>query len=150
MKMAAAAVVLAAGLASSPAVPADDQDAIDYRNHIMQTLEEQLAAIDLILDRKAPSDNLAVHARVLAVTALQAKQAFTPKVPGGKSRLEVWSNWPDFARRLDALVAATDGLAKVAKTGGAVALGPKLKSTLDCEGCHAMYMTQPPRAASAR
>jgi cytochrome c556 len=133
-------VALATWLAVSASVSADDQDVIDYRQHVMKSMGEQLAAIHMILDKKAPADNLAVHMKVLAVTATQAEKAFEPKVQGGNSKPAVWSSWPDFAKRLDTLVASTSELAKTAQSGGAVALGPKLESALNCQSCHDTYM----------
>jgi cytochrome c556 len=106
----------------------------------MKSMGEQLAAIHMILDKKAPADNLAVHVKVLAVTAVQAEKAFEPKVPGGNSKPAVWSSWPDFAKRLDTLVASTSELAKTAQSGGAPALGPKLEAALNCQSCHDTYM----------
>lgn len=136
---------LAALLLGSAAVRADDQDVIDYRVHVMKTLAEELGSINMILARKAPADNLAAHVQALAVTAPQARKAFEPKVAGGKSRPEVWANWTEFAKQLDALVSQTDGLAKTVKDGGAAALAPKIQS-LNCQSCHDTYMA--PSAAS--
>ena len=142
MSRVAKAVALAALLAASGLASADDQDVIDYRKHIMTTLGEQLAAVGMILDKKAPPDSFAVHLQALAVTATQAKKAFEPKLPGGNSRPEVWSNWADFAKQLDALVASTGELAKAAKDGGVAGAAPKVKS-LDCKSCHDTYMVPP-------
>jgi cytochrome c556 len=133
-------VALATLLAVSASVFADDQDVIDYRKHVMKSMGEQLAAIHMILDKKAPADNFAVHVKVLAVTATQAEKAFEPKVPGGNSKPEVWSNWADFAQQLNALVASTVDLAKTAQSGGVAAVGPKLATALNCQGCHDTYM----------
>ncbi len=129
---------LAVLLSVSATAPADDQDTIDYRQHVMNTLGEQLAAVDMILARKAPPDSFAVHMQVIATAASQAKKAFEPKVPGGKSKPQVWSSWPDFAQRLDVLVAASTELAKAAKDGPGT-VGPRIKATLDCDGCHQIY-----------
>ncbi len=118
---------------------ADDQDVIDYRVHIMKSMSEDLGAINMILDKKAPADNLAAHAKALAVIATQSKKAFEPKMQGGHSRPEVWSSWADFAKQLDALVAATDALAKAAD-GGPSAVAATLKQ-VDCKSCHDTYMT---------
>lgn len=134
----AKAFALAAALAASGTVFADAQDAIDYRRHVMKTMGEQMAAIRMILDKKAPADNLAVHLAVIATTAPQAKKAFEPNVPGGKAKPDVWTNWADFSKRLDTLVAATDELAKAAKSGGAAAVDSKLQS-LNCQNCHETY-----------
>ena len=133
------ALVLAGILSVSSVAHADDQDAIDYREHIMKTMGEQVAAIRMILQQKAPATNFAVHVRILAVTAATAKKAFEPKVPGGEAKPDVWAQWPDVARRFDALVAATDDLAKSAKEGGVPATAPKVEAALTCNGCHDTY-----------
>ena len=126
------------GCASLPS-RADDQDVIDYRTHVMNTMGEQMGAIGLILDNKVPADNLATHLKVLAVTATQAKKAFEPKVPGGNAKPEVWKDWADFSKRLDDLMAATAELAAAAQHESAAALGGKMGSTLKCKSCHDTY-----------
>jgi cytochrome c556 len=118
---------------------ADDQDVIDYRTHVMKTLDEQLGAVGIILENKVPADNFATHLQVLAVTATQAKKAFEPKVPGGNAKPEVWSNWADFSKRLDELVATTADLASAAQHDSVAVVGGKLKSTLKCKSCHETY-----------
>jgi cytochrome c556 len=133
-------VALATLLAASAVAFADDQDVIDYRKHVMKSMGEQLAAIHMILDKKAPANNFAVHLQVLAVTATQAEKAFEPNVPGGNSKPAVWASWADFAKRLDALVASTAELAKAAQSGPVTAVGPKLESALNCQSCHDTYM----------
>ncbi len=122
---------------------ADDADAIDYRKHVMKTLGEQLAAIDMIVAKKAPPDAFAVHMKTIAVTATQAKLAFENKVAGGNSKPEVWSNWADFAKRLDAMITASNELAKGATAANWATVGPKINAALDCEGCHKVYMVPP-------
>lgn len=118
---------------------ADDQETIDYREHIMKTMGEQVAAMNQMRQGKIAPDNLAVHAEILAVTAATAKNAFTPKVVGGEAKADVWANWQDFSKRLDELVAATTDLAKSAKQGGLTAASPKLLGALPCKGCHETY-----------
>jgi cytochrome c556 len=121
---------------------ADDQEVIDYRRHIMAALHEQAALIDMIAKKKAPDGDFAIHAQAFAVTAAQAKKSFEANVEGGKSTPEVWSNWNDFSKRLDAMTAAAEELAKAAKTGGLAAATPKLQAALECNSCHAVYMKQ--------
>ena len=118
---------------------ADDQDVIDYRQHIMKTLGEQMDAVGMILENKAPPDNFATHMKVLAVTATQAKKAFEPKVPGGNAKPEVWSDWADFSKRLDEFVAGTSELAAAAQKDPVASVGGKLRSTLKCKSCHDTY-----------
>ncbi|HEY6483972.1 MAG TPA: cytochrome c [Steroidobacteraceae bacterium] len=140
MRIVAQGLLLAVSLAVTASAFADDQDVIDYRKHIMKSMDEQLAAIHMILEKKAPADNFAVHLQILAVVATEAKSAFEPKVPGGNSKPEVWSNWADFAKRLDGLVSSTADLAKAAQADGVAAVGPRLQSALDCKSCHDLYM----------
>jgi cytochrome c556 len=125
-------------LAATPS-HADDQDVIDYRRHIMKTMGEEAAILGMIMQQKAPATDFAAHVQVLATTAATAKQAFEPKIAGGDSKPEVWAQWADFAKRMDALTAATADLAKSAKDGGVAAAGPKIQTALTCKGCHDTY-----------
>jgi cytochrome c556 len=119
---------------------AEDQDVIDYRQHVMKTIGEQTAIIDMILQKRIPAVNVAIHARVLAITVSTTKKAFEPRVWGGNSKPDVWAKWQDFSKRLDELAAASEDLAKAVKTEGAVRMVPNLKSSLKCESCHDEYM----------
>jgi cytochrome c556 len=118
---------------------ADDQDTIDYRQHVMRTLGEEVAALNLMLERKVPPDSFATHVKVLAVVAQQAKKAFEPEVVGGHAKAEIWDKWDDFAKRLDELVASTANVAKVAESGGMAAAAPAVPAALTCKGCHDTY-----------
>lgn len=136
-------VVAAAAMLATIIVPAiaqaDDQDTIDYRQHVMNTMGDQLVLINQIVQKKAPADNLADFAQILAMTAATAQSAFKPNVAGGDSKPAVWTSWPDFSKRLDALVASTADLAKAAKAADTAALASKV-AALDCAGCHQVYM----------
>ena len=124
------------------AVRADDQDAVDYRKHIMNGIDQQAAAISMIVAKKAPVDHFATHAKTLAISTGMAKKAFEPKMEGGDSKPQVWANWDDFSKRMDALVAASDDLAKTAASGSVAASGAKLQAVMaTCKGCHDQYMT---------
>ncbi|HTW74513.1 MAG TPA: cytochrome c [Steroidobacteraceae bacterium] len=133
-----AALWLAAGLWPS-GVRADDQDVIDYRQHVMSTLGDQMLLIEQIIQKKAPADDLNTFARILAMDAALAPSAFKPDVAGGKSKPNVWTNWADFSRQLDALAARAADLQQAAKTGDLAAVAAKA-AALDCMGCHATYM----------
>ena len=69
------------------AAVADDQDAVDYRKHVMSTLGEQAAAIDQIIAKKAPADAFAVHVKTIAIAAGQTKLAFERLVIDNMQRL---------------------------------------------------------------
>lgn len=138
---AGATFLLIAVATLSGAAYADDQDTIDYRGDIMQSLGEQTAAIEQILQHQAPADNLALHAQSLVLIAAMAKKAFEPNVAGGESKPEVWTNWADFSKRLDELVADTQAVARAGKDSGAAA-APMLAVAHSCQDCHDIYREQ--------
>jgi cytochrome c556 len=125
-------------LSAAATAQADDQDVIDYRRHIMHTMGEQVATLGMIMEQRAPATSLATHAQILAITASTAKKAFEPDVAGGEAKPEVWAQWADFAKRLDALAAAAGELAKSAQGNNVAAAAPKMKD-LGCKGCHDTY-----------
>lgn len=125
--------------AAPGAATGDDQDVIDYRQHVMKTIGEQVGAIQLILENRVPADNLVAHLQAIAATAPQAKSAFAPEVAGGRSKPEVWANWDDFSRRLDKFAAGAREVADAAASGDAAAAAARLPAALDCKGCHEAY-----------
>ena len=58
--------VVFAGMMAAGMARADDKDVIDYREHIMKALEEQTAAIGMIVSTQIPPDNVAAHASAIA------------------------------------------------------------------------------------
>jgi cytochrome c556 len=132
---------VAAMLAAIPAVAgaAEDKDVIDYRQHIMETLDAQTAAIGMIVSTQITEENLVAHAEAIALTAKQALISFKPKVAGGESKPEVWTNWADFEKRMNDFVEKTDKLAKSAKTGGVPVVMEQMVDALTCKSCHDLY-----------
>jgi cytochrome c556 len=133
--------LLAAAVMLPNAARADDEDTIAYRQHIMKTVGELSAALGQIVQKKvvvAP-DAFVSHTEALAVTAKMAKATFQPKVLGGESKPEVWSNWADFSKRLDELTAYTETVASAAKSGGIAAAGPRITDAHVCKDCHDHY-----------
>jgi cytochrome c556 len=130
---------LVMAMLASTLARADDDDAIEYRQAIMKTMGEQSAAISLILEKKAPPENLAVHARILAVAASTALKAFEPRVIGGHATAEVWSKWPDFSRRMNELTSVLEAFSRTVERGGLSAAAPKVSAVLTCKGCHDLY-----------
>jgi len=118
---------------------AEDKDVLDYRMHIMHTLNEQSAALGLILSGAIPETNGAAHMEAIALTASTALKAFEPKVRGGEAKAEVWTNWPDFSKRMNEFARLTREAAKVAKEQGFGAAGPIIVDALTCKSCHEVY-----------
>jgi cytochrome c556 len=138
----AAGVAFLAATASSAPVFADDQDVIDYRQHAMKSMGEQMAAIAQILQQKAPADHFATHLQTIAVIAATTLKTFEPNVAGGESKPEVWTNWADFSKRMNEFSANAAELAKAGTDGGIPAVGPKLQAALACDNCHDVYRVQ--------
>jgi cytochrome c556 len=129
-------------LALPGAVFADNKDVIDYREHIMNTLNEQAAAAGMILSGAVPDDNLTAHLEAIALSARIALKAFQAKVPGGEAKPEVWANWADFSKRMTEFAQKTDELAKMAKTGNKDAVFSNVVDALSCKSCHDTYRNE--------
>jgi cytochrome c556 len=132
-------LLLAAAPFASTVAQADDEDTIAYRKHIMKTLDEQTAAIGMILSGVIPDDNLQLHMDAIATTAAMALRSFEPNVPGGDAKPEVWSNWEDFSKRMNTFAEKTANMAKVAREEGPENAGELAIEALDCKSCHKVY-----------
>lgn len=122
-----------------PSARADDKDVIEYRKHIMNTLNEQSAALGQILSTVVPDDNAVAHINAIALTASTALKAFEPKVPGGQAKPAVWANWADFSKRMNEFAQRTAQAAKVAKEQGKEAALSNILDQLTCKSCHEVY-----------
>jgi len=118
---------------------AEQGDAIDYRQHIMNSLNEQAGALGEILSGAVPDDNVIAHLDALALIASTALKAFEPKVPGGEAKPEVWSNWADFSQRMNEFAKGTAAMAKLAHEQGKEAGLAKVMDALSCKKCHDTY-----------
>jgi cytochrome c556 len=122
-----------------PSARADDKDVIEYRKHIMNTLNEQSAALGQILSTVVPDDSAVAHINAIALTASTALKAFEPKVPGGQAKPDVWANWADFSKRMNEFAQKTAQAAKVAKEQGKEAALSNILDQLTCKSCHEVY-----------
>ena len=100
---------------SAASARADDKDVIEYRQHIMNTLNEQSGALGQILSTVVPGDNTTAHLQTIALASSLALKAFEPKVPGGEAKPEVWSHWPDFSKRMTDFAQKTAEMAQIAR-----------------------------------
>jgi cytochrome c556 len=122
---------------------AEGAEFIDYRQHIMKTLGEQAQALAMIVQQKAPAENLQLHVEALAMASTQALKAFEPQVEGGNSKPEVWAQWPDFSTRMRQMVEGIAQLQKLGKAGNRSAMASKMSALLACDGCHGAYLESP-------
>ena len=137
-----------AGLALTPMLTTaatDNKDVIDYRQHIMNSLNEQAGALGQILSGAVPDTNVISHLDAIALAASTALKAFEPKVPGGEAKPEVWSNWADFSKRMNEFAAGTAKMAKTAHEEGKDAALAQVIDALSCKSCHDTYRKELPK-----
>ena len=134
-------IAAAAFLACMAFVPAhaDDKDVIEYREHIMKSLNAQAAVLGQIVSYAVPNDNLQAHMDAIALLASTALEAFEPKVPGGEAKPVVWSQWPDFSKRMREFAEKTAAAAKLGHTSSPEEALANMLDVMDCKGCHDTY-----------
>src|SRR5581483_653164 len=135
-------------LAASPIVTMaapTDKEVIEYREHIMNTLNEQAGALGEILSNAIPDDNVVSHLDAIALTASTALKAFEPKVQGGEAKPDVWANWPDFSKRMNEFAQKTAEMAKMAHDQGKDAALSEVLDALSCKSCHDTYRKEKPK-----
>jgi cytochrome c556 len=145
MKRFLAAPLLALSLLPQ-ASTADDQDVIDYRRHIMETLKAQTAALGMIMSGAIPDDNAIAHMDILAATAATALKSFEPKVEGGDAKAEVWAQWDDFSARMNDFAAKTAEMSKTAHEKGKDEALLLVMDALACKQCHDTYRVKKPNS----
>lgn len=121
---------------------AGDKEVIAYRESIMKAMNEHSAALGQILSGAVPDDNAVTHLEAIALLASTAPKAFEPKVQGGESKPEVWTNWADFSQRMDVFVKNTAEAARVANEEGKDAALSNILDALDCKSCHDRYRVE--------
>jgi cytochrome c556 len=136
------ATTVVAAVSSISAVHADDKSAIEYRQHIMTTLNEQAAALGQIISTAIPADNTAAHFEAIALTAKIALKAFQPNVPGGEAKSNVWSDWADFSKRMNEFAQKTRESARIAKEQGNDAALATIVDAFTCKSCHDVYRNE--------
>jgi cytochrome c556 len=117
----------------------DDKDVVDYRQHIMKSLEQQTAALGQILSGAGPAENTVAHMETLALTASIALKSFEAKVPGGAAKPEVWKDWADFSKRMKEFAEKSAEMAKIGREQGADQAALHVIEALPCKGCHDVY-----------
>ncbi len=145
MKRIVAAPLLALCLLPMASI-ADDQDVIDYRKHIMNTLQAQVAALGMIMSGAIPDDNVVAHIDIIAETAATALKAFEPNVEGGDAKAEVWSKWDDFSARMNEFAERTAAMSNTAHAKGKDEALLQAIDALTCKQCHDVYRVKKPAA----
>jgi cytochrome c556 len=137
--MVKAALALALPLVPFTVVHGQAEDPVMRRQLIMQQLEDDAETLGSIAARIEKPDKMAEVARRVATTAKESHESFKANVPGGAAKPEIWTNWADYNAKMEAFVANSEKMAKVAETGDVNAVTELLIDALPCKGCHDVY-----------
>ncbi len=118
----------------------DEIETLIYeRQQLMIQIDKDSELLGEIVAGIAPATKLKETTAALARDAKESHDAFSMKVPGGRTKPEAWSNWADFSKRLDAFVAGAEKIAKLGETGSVPAVNDVLGDAMTCKTCHDLY-----------
>jgi len=136
------ALLLAASLANA----ATPEDAVKYRQAVMNTLSGHVAAISLIFSGKVEhQEYLLSHAEALAASGDQIGKIFPTGSATGKSDALplIWDEPEKFQKAAETAKVATAQLRDAIKGGDKAVIGKAMKPVFDaCKGCHDRYRTE--------
>jgi cytochrome c556 len=122
---------------------AEDKDIIDYRQHIMRTMEEQTAIIGMIASGAAPEEGMKAATQSIALSASIALKSFEAKAQGGKSKPELWAKWDDFTARMKKFAEKSAEMSAMAQKGATVVeMTGVMVEALPCKECHDLYRNE--------
>jgi cytochrome c556 len=147
-RMLKAALAAALPLVPLSTVHGQAEDPVLHRQLIMQQLDDEAEVLGSIAARITPPTKMAEHARTVAKAAKESYEAFKQNAPGGAAKPEIWTNWADYSKRMEAFVANSEKMAKVAESGDVNAVTELLVDALPCKGCHDVYREKKKPAAS--
>lgn len=143
MRTAVLKMVWAAWLVLVPGIArADDADVIEYRQHIMKSLDAQFEAVMLILTARAPEAHILGHMEALEETASLAVKVFETKALGGKASPKIWDDWAHFSATMKEFDERLKTAVAMTRTQGAPGALQGLEF-VSCQKCHDVYRKQP-------
>lgn len=132
-------VAIALPLAPLSSVLGQTSDPVLERQLIMQDLDDEAKIMGDIVAGVAPKTEMAKHAAQIAKDAKEAYDSFKRNAPGGNAKPEIWTNWPDYSKRMEAFVANSAKMAEVAKGGDVTAVTEVMVDAMPCKACHDLY-----------
>lgn len=137
-----AALVLAASIAGA----ATPEDAVKYRQAVMETMSGHVAGLSLIFSGKVEhQEYLLSHAEALAAGAEQVAKIFPAGSGTDKSHALplVWQEPDKFQKAAETVKLATAKLRDAVRSGDKAAIGGAMKPVFDaCKGCHDRYRSE--------
>ena len=115
------------------------EDPVLARQLIMQQLEDEAEALGSIAARITPPTKMAEHAHNVAKLARESYDSFKQNAPGGAAKPEIWTNWADYSKHMEAFIANADKMTKAADAGDVNGVTELLVDALPCKQCHDVY-----------
>lgn len=109
------------------------------RQLIMTDLSKDAELLGQIVAGSESADKLPQTTRAIAKGAHEALDSYRNKVPGGRSKPEVWSNYADFIQRMDSFAHNADAMAKAGESRNIGAVTALMIDALPCKQCHDLY-----------
>lgn len=134
-----AALAVALPLVPLSTVHGQAEDPVLARQLIMQQLEDEAEALGSIAARITPPTKMAEHAHNVAKLARESYDSFKPNAPGGAAKPEIWTNWADYSKHMEAFIANADKMTKAADAGDVNGVTELLVDALPCKQCHDVY-----------
>lgn len=144
-RLTAASLVLAAGILPASLSAGPLEDAVDYRQGVMNVFSWNLNHMGSMVKGETPFDAAAFkgYATNLATAStLNALQGFPDDSVSDESdaKDEIWLNWPDFEAKYKDLKDTAAKLSQVAAGGDEGAMREQFKETAAaCKACHKEY-----------
>ena len=135
----AGSIAIVAAMLAPVAASADDKDVIDYRQHLMNTLDAQSQIIGQMLSGVTPDKHGAGALEIIALSAKLSKGAFEAKVEGGQSKSDVWAKHDDFMKKMDSFIQNSAHVAETAKKASFQETVSIMIDALPCKACHDLY-----------
>jgi cytochrome c556 len=144
-RLTALSLLLAAGALPTalPAAPAED--AIDYRQGVMNVFSWNLTHMGSMVKGETPFDAAAFRGYatdLAAASAMNVMQGFPEDSVSDESdaKDEIWLNWNDFEAKYKALKEAVAKLSQVSAGGDEGAMREQFKEAAGaCKACHKEY-----------
>ncbi len=126
--------------AATPDVSHAEREGLIFeRQQTMDQLQRDGELLGNIVAGLAPHEKLGQATRAIANGARDALRDYQNRVPGGRSKPEVWSNNADFMARMEAFARNSEAMAQAGEVGNMALVTERMIEAMPCKQCHDIY-----------
>ncbi len=118
---------------------AEREGLIFERQQTMSQLQRDGELLGNIVAGLAAREKLGEATRAIANGARDALRDYQNRVPGGRSKPEVWSNNADFMARMEAFARNAEAMAQAGEAGNMALVTERMIEAMPCKQCHDLY-----------